>query len=34
MFFAFKYVTVWAKTSQIRIQTEIHFITPAYSYAK
>ena len=28
------YVTVWAKTRHVRTQTEIYFITPAYSYTK
>ena len=27
-------VTVWAKTQHVRTQTEIHFISPAYSYTK
>ena len=27
-------VTVWAKTQHVRIQTEIHFIAPAYSYTE
>ena len=28
------FVTVWAKTWHVCIQTEIHFIAPAYSYTK